>query len=305
MATAHVRYERLLADLAADYRPQREWSEGRGFFLIVGHFLVGVAGGAWVYGQVFGAPASLGAAFVLAAAGGLAHLGNLARPERFWRMAQQVRTSWVARGFWGLSLFLLGCLLYLPAVFMPDVFWSAGSLPAQLGNILAWVGAIVMICYMGFVYTSSKGIPFWNSSLHPVLYMVYAFRGGAAALLMLTALLDLPIAPAAGLLQSWLVLTALVIVLWALEITFVLSAGDPTACRSVHELLRGRLAVYVYVGILFLGLLVPLFLISGMAIPQTRATLVAMGLASIAGDFFIKLSSIKAGVHLPIRLGRA
>jgi len=47
------------ADLRERFRPQREWAEGRGVFLIIGHFLVGIAGGAWVYGQAFGVPACL------------------------------------------------------------------------------------------------------------------------------------------------------------------------------------------------------------------------------------------------------
>ncbi len=243
-------------------------------------------------------------AFVLGVLGGLAHLANLARPERVWRMAAKVRTSWIARGFWGLGLFALGGVLYLPPLALPSVFWASGSLIAELGNVLAWIGAAVMICYMGFVYTASKGIPFWNSPLHPVLYIVYAFRGGAAALLTLVGVLDLKIAPGSGLLQSWMILTGLVIGLWIFELSFIFSGGDQAARRSVHELLRGRLAVYVYVGILLIGLIVPLFLISGIALPQTRATLVVMGLASIAGDFFIKLASVKAGVHLPTLLQR-
>lgn len=300
MATAS-RYEQLLADLSAEYRPQREWAEGRGVFLIIGHFLVGIAGGAWVYGQAFGVPACLLASYGLGALGGLAHLFNLARPERFWRMALKVRTSWIARGFWGLGLFMIGGALSLPALL--DVAWPL--LLVQLGTGLTWIGAAIMICYMGFVYTASKGIPFWNSPLHPVLYIAYAFRGGAAALLTLIALLDLAIDPAAGLLQSWLAVTAVVIVLWGFDIGFILSGGDPAAHRSVHELLRGRLAISVYGGILLVGLILPLVLISGIAVPQTRATLVAMGLASICGDFFMKWSSIKAGVHLPISLGRA
>lgn len=303
MATAS-RYEQLLADLSAEYRPQREWAEGRGVFLIVGHFLVGIAGGAFVYGQVFAVPACLFAAYALGALGGLAHLLNLARPERFWRMALKVKTSWIARGFWGLGLFMLGGLLSLPPLALPNI-WSAASPIAQLGTGLGWIGAAIMICYMGFVYTASKGIPFWNSPLHPVLYIAYALRGGAAALLTLVALLDLAIDPASGLLQSWLAVTAVVIVLWVFEIGFILSGGEQAARRSVHELLRGRLALSVYGGILLVGLVVPLILISGIAVPQTHATLAAMGLASIAGDFFMKWSSIKAGVHLPVSLGRA
>ncbi len=302
---AGSRYERLIDDLKAEYRPQREWAEGRGLFLIIGHFLVGVAGGAWAYGRIFGVPECLLLAYALAAAGGLAHLVNLGRPKRFWRMMVRIETSWVARGFWGLSLFMIGGLLYLLPLVLPSFLWSSGSLIAQVGDVLAWVGAVLMIGYMGFVYSASKGVPFWNSPLHPVLYITYALRGGAAALLLVSAVLDHPIDQEIVLLRFWIAISALVVVLWAIEFQVVLSSGEPAARRSIHDLLRGRLAVYVYGGILFVGLLVPVFLLSDIAVPLTRQTLAFIALASIAGDFFIKLSSVKAGVHLPLRISPA
>jgi formate-dependent nitrite reductase membrane component NrfD len=302
MASGQIRYEQFLADLKSEYRPQREWSEGRGIFLVVGHFLVGVAGGAWVYGQVLNYSPSLVAAFVLAAAGGLAHLINLGRPERFWRMLLRVRTSWVARGFWGLSLFLVGGLLCLPPLIQPAWAWSTNSLLAHAGEALAWVGAVVMIGYMGFAYMVSKGIPFWNSSLHPILYITYAARGGAGAVLILAAFFGQPTDSATGLLLSWIIITAAVIILWGVEIVNVLSSGDDAARWSLHELFRGHLVRYLYVGTLFVGLVVPAFLMSGVALPRSALTLAMIGLSSIIGDLFMKLSSVKAGVHLPIRI---
>jgi formate-dependent nitrite reductase membrane component NrfD len=304
LSTSRIRYEQFLADLASEYRPQRQWSEGRGVFLIVGHFLVGVAGGAWVYGDLLGVPVSLAIAYLLAALGGLAHLFNLARPSRFWRMMIQVRTSWVARGFWGLTFFLVGGVLYMPPLLVPGLPWSEAGWPAQIGHVMAWAGALVMIGYMGFVYSTSKGIPFWHSPLHPVLYIAYALRGGAATLLILAAIFDLPVNPLAGVLQSWIVVTAMVVMLWVFELHMVTSSGDPAARRSVHELFRGRLVSYVYGGILFVGLLVPVTLVFGFVAQLSPATLAVIGVASVIGDFFMKYASIKAGVHLSVRLAR-
>jgi formate-dependent nitrite reductase membrane component NrfD len=296
-----TKYDRFISDLKLEYRPQREWAEGRGLFLIIGHFLVGVAGGAWAYGRIFGVAECLLLAYALAAAGGLAHLVNLGRPERAWRMMRCVRTSWVARGFWGLSFFLLGGLLYLPPQFI-SVPWSVGSPVAVLGDGLSWIGTVLMIGYMGFVYSASKAIPFWNSPLHPVLYVTYALRGGAAALLLVGAVLNRQLGMERGLLQFWVAITALVVVLWAIEFQVVLSSGEGAARQSILDLLKGRLALYVYGGILFVGLLVPVFLLSDIAVPLTRETMAVIGIASIAGDFFIKLSSVKAGVHLPLSI---
>jgi hypothetical protein len=106
MSPSGGRYEQLLKDFQSDFRPQREWAEGRGAFLIYGHFLVGVASGAWLFGLFYQDVISLIAGFILAGLGGLAHLANLARPERFMKMMLRTASSWVSRGFWGLTLFL-------------------------------------------------------------------------------------------------------------------------------------------------------------------------------------------------------
>ncbi len=303
MTEISAKYERLIQDLRRDFRPQREWGEGRGVFLVIGHFLVGVAAGAWLFGLLFAYRPGLVAGFFLAGAGGIAHLAFLGRPERFWKMVRHVRTAWISRGFVGLSLFLIGAVLYLPPLVIAGWPWGAGSLIAGAGWLLAAVGMVVLIVYMGFVYSASKGIPFWNSPLHPVLYMAYALRGGAAALLIAMAFLGAPSEEATvTLLKIWLGVTALVIVLFVLELQGALSGGNAAARRSVHELLAGRLALAFYGGTLLLGLVVPAVLVSGQVAPLGLGVLAAVGLFSVLGDFFMKYTTIRAGIHLPINL---
>ena len=48
MSTSRAKYDRLIQDLRSDLRPQREWGEGRGIFLVVGHFVVGLGAGTWL-----------------------------------------------------------------------------------------------------------------------------------------------------------------------------------------------------------------------------------------------------------------
>jgi len=302
MAPDNRRYEQLIDDLKSEYRPQREWAEGRGAFLIFGHFLVGVAAGAWILTRFHGSTDGFILAYVLAALGGLAHLGNLARPERFWRMTMRFRSSWVSRGFWGLTLFLLGGIVYIAARLGVGGPLADGAVLTRIADIVAIAGAVIMMGYMGFVYTASKGIPFWNSTLHPVLYIAYAIRGGIAALVLTLAVRGTILEGGGGLLEVWVAVTALVIVLWALEIQGAVSSGDETAMRSVRDILAGRLAVYFYGGTLAVGLVVPLILMTGAIAPLSAGILAAIGAASMAGDFFMKYSSIKAGVYLPVRL---
>lgn len=297
------RYDQLIADLRTDYRPQREWCEGRGIFMVIGHFVVGVAGGTWLFSLLYANRMGLGLAFVLAGLGGVLHLINLGRPARAWKMMLQFRKSWVSRGFFGLSFFLAGAFLYLVPLFLPGVLWGIDSAVATFGNALAILGMLIMIGYMGFVYTASKGIPFWNSPLHPALYVAYALRGGIAGLLLTLAASGQGFPLIANLLLQWTVITAIVVVFFGLEVHGALTSGNAAAQQSVHELFAGRVAIYFYGGTLLLGLAIPAWLVwTGLTGPLSVGAMALLAAASAIGDFFMKFSTVKAGVYLPLVL---
>ena len=301
MTQSSAKYEQFIQDLRKDYRPQRDWGEGRGIFLVIGHFVVGVAAGTWLFSLYFDNREGLLVALVLAGLGGRAHLRFLGRPGRFWRMASSFRTSWISRGFIGLNLFLLGAVLYLVPIYLPGVLWGPGSGLATLGYGLAFIGMLIMMGYMGFCYTSAKAIPFWHSPLHPALYVAYALRGGVAALLITLWVLGRAPELAAVLLPYWAGITAVVVLFFLLEIHGAMTSGSEAARRSVHELLAGRVALYFYIGTLALGLIVPAYLTyTGLGGVLSLGTMAVIGIASAIGDFFMKFSTVRAGVHLPV-----
>lgn len=300
MIPLNRRYEQLIQDLRSELRPQREWAENRGLFLVVGHFLVGVAGGSWLCSLLFEVRNGLAVAFCLGILGGLSHLAFLGRPERFWKMALHIRTSWISRGFWGLSLFLIGGILYLPPKFLPVAPWGSSSVPADVGYVLSLIGMIGIIGYMGFVYSSSRAIPFWTSPIHPLLYVAYALRGGMAALLIVVMFEGQSPESAHTAIKVWLAITSAVIVLYLLEIYGAASSNNLAARQSARELLFGRVAIYFYLGTLLIGILVPAMLVSGFALPLSMGTLAAIGFASVVGDFFMKYTTIKAGIYMPL-----
>jgi formate-dependent nitrite reductase membrane component NrfD len=151
------------------------------------------------------------------------------------------------------------------------------------------------------VYTASKGIPFWNSPLHPALYVAYGLRGGIAGLLLTLAVTGQDFPSIANLLMLWTVITATVIVFFGLEVHGALTTGNIAAQQSVHELFAGRVAIYFYGGTLLLGLAVPAWLVwTGLSGPLSLGAMALLGLASAFGDFFMKYSTIRAGVYLPV-----
>jgi formate-dependent nitrite reductase membrane component NrfD len=295
---SNQRYNQLIQDLRSDYRPQREWGEGRGMLMVIGHFLVGVAGGTWLMASFYGVTAGLVVAFVLGILGGLAHLLFLGNPKNTLKMMRHFRTSWVSRGFIGLSIFLAGGGLYLLLLMFPSggiewksLFWIA--------RVAAAIGTIIIIGYMGFCYTASKAIPFWHSPLHPAIYIAFAVRGGIATLLVIGAVLGT--AADDWLLKLWLFVTVIVTLFYALELQNALTSGNVAARRSAGDLLSGRLAFIFYGGTLVLGLVVPVLLLTVMA-ELSPAVMAVIGLASVAGDFFMKLTTVRAGVYLPLVL---
>jgi len=97
------------------------------------------------------------------------------------------------------------------------------------------------------------------------------------------------------------VITSMVILFFGLEVHGALTSGNAAAQRSVHELFAGSVAVYFYGGTLLLGLVVPAWLAwTGLSGPLSLAAMVVLALASALGDFFMKYSTIRAGVYLPV-----
>lgn len=284
-----------IADLRERYRPQREWAEGRGILLILAHFLTGSGAGAWLFAAPLGSNSGLVIGFLLAALGAVGHLLFLGRPERFWRMATRVRSSWISRGLVGLSLFLVTASVYLALLF------SAAHRTTFAATLLALsvLGALWTIVYKGFVWASSKGIPLWNTPLVPALYIAYALRGGAAVLVLLAGLgaqlgaLE-PLEP----IKLWLAVSTAVLILIYLE---VMRGSGMTALRSVNLLLFGKVALPFYVGAVLFGLIVPIG-IGGFAYFDhvSPGLLALVGLLSLLGDVSIIYCIARAGLYRPL-----
>jgi formate-dependent nitrite reductase membrane component NrfD len=304
----------LAADLQARFRPQREWVEGRGRFLIIGHFLSGAGAGAWLLSAFLDGVPGMAVGWVLVALSGLAHLAFLGRPTRFLRMLARPHTSWVSRGLLGMTLFLLTGAGFLGLVFFGQLPAASGGQPGfasllssfQGGYLAAWalfwlslLGAAWVVLYKGFVWASAKGIPLWNTPLLPILYLVYALRGGLAVLL-LVALSQ----PAAGelaameTLKLWLGLSSALLVLVYVA---VMRGTGLTAAQSVRTLLSGRAAAAFYGGVVLLGLVWPIALGAyALFIPSDALILGSVGITSLLGDLALLYAIARAGLYRPL-----
>jgi len=299
------RYVKLPADLRAAFRPQREWAEGQGLWLLLAFFCSGVGAGTWLFSApaFFDVPAGLVIGLLLMVAGsGGAHLAFLGHPLRAWRMVAQFRTSWVSRGIVGIMVFTIPAVLYLvPSVF-PGVPWRQDDLFGKALMALSIFGALWVATYKGFVFAVAKGIPFWNSPLLPPLFIAYALRGGLAVLLLIGALGGKFAAfHSVEVVKLWTVVSSAALIVFYV---WVMSDAGLTARQSAREIINGRVSLVFYVGVVAGGIVVPL--VGGCLAFFTDLSLGAVGLigvCSLVGDFSVTYSIAKAGIYLPPAFG--
>ncbi len=290
-------FQKLSEDLKATLRPQREWVAGRGVFLLLGHFLSGAGAGTWMFSIYFGVTAGLVLSLVVVALGGVAHLLFLGRSRRAWRIIRQLHKSWISRGLLSMSLFLVCGTAYL-------LLERAGAASGALGGVflvLSLVGMAGILLYKGFVYAVSRAIPFWNTPLLPALYIAYGVRGGAAILLVANALgvggVELN---SLEFIKLWVAVSSAVLVLIYLA---GMSSSGVASRRSVSQLLglRGSASLAFYIGVMLLGLVVPIGI--GLLSQYGNVSpwvLGLVGVSSLVGDFYVKYCVARAGIYLPL-----
>lgn len=288
-------FDKIHEDIRSVFRPQREWINRQGLVLVAAHFLSGIGAGAWAMGWFLQSNPGLFLGFLAVAASGLAHLFFLGTPLRFWRMITRPQASWISRGFIGISLFLPSSFLYL-------VTLNGGPSPFSRAMLtISLLSAGLVIFYKGFVYASARPIPFWNSPILPPLYILYAVRGGAA-LIMLSlpfldqASIDLHLLEVS---KFWIVLSSAVLILFYL---LTMSASGVGARHSVREILRGQVVLPFYLGVVLVGLLIPLGVGARVFFDASLGVwaMFVVAVASLVGDFFIVFTINRAGIYVPL-----
>lgn len=141
---------------------------GLGFGLI---FWLGL--GAMPEAGFWGAAVFSGLAIGLVAAGLLASLLHLGRPERFVKALSQWRTAWLSREAI-LALLTLGVFAGYAAL------WLAGARVLALGIVAAAL-ALGTVFATAMIYAQMRSVPRWRTPLTPVVFLLTALAGGALA----------------------------------------------------------------------------------------------------------------------------
>lgn len=278
-----------------DYTRQTEWIDRRGLILWIAFYTGGLGGGLYLVSLFFN---SLWGMFIgwliIAVIKGGVHLLYLGKPQRFWRIVTRPQSSWLARGFIFVMLFIilgLGQLAF--SYWLPD---TAGEI---IFKVLTGISALAVAVYTGFVLNTVKAVPFWNSSLLPLLFVTCGILGGFGISVIIALNgggVDLETAEAGS---RWLLIAnALLIALY-----LWLAAGrEATGKQSVMEQLRGHNAFTFWAGIVLLGIIIPLIIgFLGYVIHDMPAAWLIFGvICEVAGGLALRYCVLKAGAYSPL-----
>jgi formate-dependent nitrite reductase membrane component NrfD len=298
----------------ANGQMQREW----GWWIAVYLFLGGIGGGAytigafnWLVGGIAeeSTTVSLWIGFPALAIGSLCLLADLGSPTKAVLAGKRPGTSWIARGFWIISIFMVLAFLH----FVLHLFTGASQLGAgrTLLNVIAVLGivfAVGTMAYTGVLLSASKGIPFWRSGVVPVVFVVSAVVTGHFTI-MLGIVLTSGSQAVPDPLRFMAFEAAILVALEILAIVFFLQAAFrlPDPRESAERILGNRMFV---LGYFVLGLAVPLILMvvvyrtSALQSAGNAVALLGIGaVLGLAGGLILRQAILVSGALPTLNMG--
>jgi formate-dependent nitrite reductase membrane component NrfD len=277
------------------YTRQSEWIDRRGLLLWIAFYTGGLGGGLYLVSLYFN---SLWGMFIswliIAVIKGGAHLIYLGKPWRFWRIITRPQSSWLARGFIFVMLFII-----LGAVQLMLSYWLSDTAGEIVFKVLTGISALVVAVYTGFVLNTVKAVPFWNSSLLPLLFVLCGILGGFGISVIIAlngGNVDLATAEAGS---RWLLIANAVLIaiyLWRA------ASREVTGKQSVMEQIRGSSAPIFWMGIVVMGIIIPLVIaFTGYAVAEMPSSILIFGVAcEVVGGLALRYCVLKAGAYNPL-----
>lgn len=293
---------------------QTEWGWLIAFYL----FLAGVGAGAYTVGAMadffqWRAIAIVGVSlgFLPVLIGTFFLIADLGVKWRALRAFMNPGTSWIAKGTWIISIFMILGAIHVFAWIWPFQWLEEmQGLRFFLGGVNLIFALLTMI-YTGILLGASRPIPIWSTAVVPVLFLVSAISTGIMAILLTLSLYGIQAGVAVELFLVRLAkIDILLIILEFIIIAFYLQATHRTveSHAAASLILRGKLSGYFWAGIIGIGLLIPLVVESikviFLAEAQPSATFIFVLIAAVTGligGLILRYVVLAAGVRTPLR----
>ncbi len=283
-------------------------------------FLAGVGAGAYCiaiaatylgerYQSLVKPGVALGAPLV--AFGSLLLLLDLGNPVRAILGFVRPQSSMMSVGIWIISVFIILGAIHFIALVVPLLKLSPTALK-WLGGVNV-VFALATAIYTGLLLGVVKAVPFWNTPMLPLLFLVSALSTGMGAILVLLALQRLVRPPAkveaeavedsAHLLSRADLPLVAVELLVLFFLLFIMAGSQSVAAESARYLVSGGFALAFWVGVVVVGLLVPVVL-EAWALRSKGVSIGALaGLCLLIGGLVLRYAVLSAGASVASTLG--
>jgi formate-dependent nitrite reductase membrane component NrfD len=199
------------------------------------------------------------------------------------------------------SVMTLG--VYLLTVYAPLTIVVAvlELMKRKVPSWLVWVGSILAVgvaMYTGFLLGVLDTYPLWNSAVLPVLFLASALSSGSAACGLIAMFTDREAFEGMTSLKRYHVAIVVVEAVLLFTLVTIAASVSPEGAASVGMLVSGRYALPFWLGIIVLGLVLPL-VSQGMSLskPDSVSALGIMGEAgALIGGFLLRLLIILAAL---------
>ena len=217
---------------------------------------------------------------------------DLGRPSLSYLILRRPKASWIARGFFILSGFiLLGWVLILfwigPWPVIRD--WSS---PWIILGCLTGVFALLTSIYPAFLLGCSP-IPLWNTPILPVLFLVSSASMGISAIVLWTVhVLGLSSQEVSFLVHSDAFLIILELFLLFLYFRGIGPSG--AAKVSARKILTEGSAPLFWGGVILVGLVIPFIL------ELTGESTLLPGVSVLIGGYLLRCVIVLGGIKVPL-----
>ncbi|MFB3886769.1 MAG: NrfD/PsrC family molybdoenzyme membrane anchor subunit [Thermodesulfobacteriota bacterium] len=305
-------------------KPQKEWKEIIAIYL----YLAGMGAGSFVIGtlmswmglkldspsfiHLFGYTFNLSEVPILwgplmVAVGAPFLILDLGIKWRFMYACLNPRTSWVARGFIILSIFIILGLILLAQSILPFEWLYRDSPLWRIAEGVALFFAFATAIYTGILLKATKSVPLWNTPLLPTLFLVSALSTGSMAIILSTLGTGF-LSHDAGALKVLMAGEQVLVVIEGIVLYLFLSRRYRAAEQgkdSVRLLLFGEMKMIFWGGVVLLGFIFPVVLENiASFFPGNAGLIFSAGIFLLCGGFFLRVGILHAGIKDQIPMHR-
>jgi polysulfide reductase chain C len=189
-------------------------------------------------------------------------------------------------------MYFIGLFTIAGAVHLSLIDWSGAGQSGGvygLGILMAAITLLVTV-YGGFVFNYINAIPLWNSPLIPILFVVGSFWGGAE----LALVMNIKDVAAEKWIQILLPSYILLLIIYILSVRHTTVTGK----YAIMQIIRGRMAPVFFLGVVGIGILLPLSVIILNLIGTVSIVLIVIAvIGGLIGDLSMRYCILRCGFY--------